>query len=70
MTGKYNQLRAKARGTEYYCINVLLQNVTAHDPYGLYTNFNIKNVYCRHHWEPDQYTVGMVRLEEVVCQLP
>ena len=27
---------------------------------------NVKDLYCRHHWEPDQYAAGMRRLEEVV----
>ena len=27
---------------------------------------NIKDVYCRVRWEPDQYAAGMRRMEEVV----
>ena len=27
---------------------------------------NVKDLYCRHWWEPEQYTAGMTRLEEVV----
>lgn len=30
---------------------------------------NVKDLYCRHRWEPEQYTAGMTRLQEVVSGL-
>ena len=27
---------------------------------------NVKDLYCRHQWEPEQYAAGMAKLEEVV----
>lgn len=29
-------------------------------------DLNVKDLYCRHRWEPEQYEAGMKRLEEVV----
>jgi len=30
---------------------------------------NVKDLYCRHCWETEQFDVGMGRLEEVVCDI-
>jgi hypothetical protein len=39
-----------------------LMNLLVLDP-------NIKDLYCRHRWEQDQYDAGIQRLEEVVSKI-
>jgi hypothetical protein len=51
----------------FICLSALpprLLSYTAHS-FRIVSDPNVKDLYCRHRWEPDQYVVGMASLEAI-----